>query len=206
MLDDAERDRAERFHFGRDRLRFVLRRAYLRRILAGYLEIEPSAVRIHVSSLGRPRLDPRCDLEFSTSHSEGMAVVAVARGRQVGVDIERFRDVDDALGLASGLFSEPEIDLLRSTPLPARSRVFLGLWTRKEATAKALGIGLAIPLDGFAVLATGADGLGRPHDSRGVWPLVFRELDEPDGFIGAVAQGGSRIAVHHMNAATIDRW
>ena len=114
MLDEAERAQVGRFRFDRDRVRFVLRRAFARRVLARYLGVHPAAVGIRTSPLGRPELDPSCGLAFNTSHSDGMAVVAVAHGQRVGVDIERVREIDGALDIAEGLFEAREVEWLRS--------------------------------------------------------------------------------------------
>lgn len=201
LLDDAERAQAGRFRFDRDRVRFVLRRAFARRVLARYLGVHPAAVGIRTSLLGRPELDPSCDVAFNTSHSDGMAVVAVAQGQRVGVDIERVREIDDALDIAEGLFAAREVEWLRSVSPGSRSRAFLALWTRKEAVVKALGGGLSIPLDGFTVLADPSRGIGRPGLLRGSQPPVLSDLSEPQGFVGAIALIGPRLTVHHMDEA-----
>ena len=201
LLDDAEHARAGRFRFDSDRLRFVLRRAFARRVLAHYLDVEPAAVGIRPSLLGRPELDPPCDLAFNTSHSDGMAVIAVAQGQRVGIDIERVREIDDALDIAEGLFAAREIEWLRLVSPGSCPRAFLALWTRKEAVVKALGGGLSIPLDGFTVLANASRETGRPSDLPGSLPLVLTDLSEPQGYVGAIALVGSRLTVHHMDEA-----
>jgi 4'-phosphopantetheinyl transferase len=201
LLDDAERVQAGRFRFERDRMRFVLRRAFARRVLARHLDVHPAAVGIRTSLLGRPELDPPCDLSFNTSHSDGMAVVAVAQGQRVGIDIERVREIEGALDIAEGLFAAPEVEWLRSVSPRSCSRAFLALWTRKEAVVKALGGGLSIPLDGFTVLANANRGIGRPGDLPGSLPLLLRDLSEPQGYVGSIALVSPQLTVHHMDAA-----
>ncbi len=203
LLDDAERARADRFRFDRDRARFVLRHAFVRRVLGRYLSVEPAAVAIRVSASGKPELRSPCGISFSLSHADDMTVVAVTRGRCVGVDVERLRHIDDAIGVAEGLFAKPEVELLRSVPPASRSQVFLTLWTRKESFVKALGGGLSIPLDGFVVLAQGDTVVGRPRGPLGALPFIFAQLLKPHGYIGSVTVAGTRVAVHHMDPGMV---
>ena len=149
MLDDDERERASRFHFERDRTRFVARRAFTRRVLADYVGDAPAMIRYRISSNGKPELEPPCEVTFSTSHSDGLVVVAVACNRLVGVDIERVRPITGALDLAMRFYSDRESDHLRSVAEAARSEAFLTLWTRKESYVKAVGAGMSIPFEGF---------------------------------------------------------
>ncbi len=100
----------------------------------------------------KPALAGHPGLSFNTSHSAGTAVIAVAAGTDVGVDIERIRPIDDAERLAADRFAASEADQLRSLPAEDREIGFLRLWTRKEAVVKALGLGLSMPLDRFSVL------------------------------------------------------
>ncbi len=187
-LDGAELSRADRFRFECDRTRFVNRRAFLREVLSRYLAIPPARVRLWTDGRGRPQLDAGSDLVFSTSHSDGLAVVAVTHARAVGVDIERLRPIDDALDLARGLFHEREVQALQAVADEKRAAAFLKLWTRKESVAKATGHGLSMRLDGFDVLAEDG-GVGRPRGAHGVMPYVYSDLGRPDTYAGSVALG-----------------
>ncbi len=191
LLSDVERARAGRFRFERDRVRFVARRAFLRKVLASSIGTAPAAVRLRISAQGRPELDPPSELSFNGSHSDGLAVVAVAYQRIVGVDIERIRPVDDALDLARGSFSREETELLRAAPASTRSLAFLTIWTRKEAFVKAMGAGLSMPLDVFDVSDSGDGRTVRPGSSGGEWPFVFAGLEGLAGYVGAVTLSGT---------------
>ena len=89
-LSADERARAARFHFARDRVRFLRGRAALRHLLAGYAGLEARALVFAQGAHGKPAL-PGTGLEFNLSHSGGCAVLAVTRGRRVGVDVERIQ-------------------------------------------------------------------------------------------------------------------
>lgn len=140
---------------------------------------------------------------FNASHSDGLAVVAVARGRRIGVDIELVRHLDDAMDVAAGQFTEREIGWLRASPQSSYSEAFLALWTRKESYVKAVGGGLSIPLDSFDCSTVGDGGVGRPQDASGVLPYAFIELDGPDGFVGAITVEGTRVTIGHMETAAV---
>ena len=111
-LDTAERSRATRFAFERDRARFVRRRAFVRQVLAHYLGLAPAAIGIRYSSLGKPELELSDGLSFSVSQSEDLTVVAIATHADVGVDVERLRPVKDVLDLAGSLFADAEAERL----------------------------------------------------------------------------------------------
>jgi 4'-phosphopantetheinyl transferase len=166
-LDASEAARALRFHFERDRARYVRAHRALRRIVAGYLGTEPLAVRIGVEPGGKPFLEDGDGLAFNLTHSGARGLLAVTRGGPIGVDLEMLGVRLDVANLARSVFTASEIvDLLNGAPA-GRERAFLTGWTRKEAYLKALGVGLAaepskvhVGLD-EARGAIGTEGTGR---------------------------------------------
>ncbi|HEX2282619.1 MAG TPA: 4'-phosphopantetheinyl transferase superfamily protein, partial [Thermomicrobiales bacterium] len=143
-----------RFVFERDRAHFAAARGYLRAILASYAGCNPSEVRFAYGDHGKPYLDDSVcaqDLTFNLSHSRGLALYGVARGRQIGVDVEYIRSEVDILGIARTTFSPDERARLEALPHHRRLRAFYDCWTRKEAYIKARGLGLSYPLDAFDV-------------------------------------------------------
>lgn len=198
QLDPAEVARAERFRFRRDRSRFVARRAFLRRVLAGYTGFAPEGIRYRVSARGRPELEPALGITFSASHSDGLAAVAVARDRLVGVDLERIRPVPDVLDLANRVCSPAECAGLQAVAEPVRGEAFLRLWTRKESYVKALGAGLSMRL---ADLEVGDRDGQAQHLPGSAESFVFAGLDGLPGYVGALAASGSHLNVRHLDAA-----
>src|SRR6185436_5816324 len=90
LLDEAERMRAERFVFERDRRRFVTAHAWVRVVLGRCLDCRPETVRFETGPRGKPHLaDTAVDLRFNLSHAGERALLAVTRGLEVGVDIEQ---------------------------------------------------------------------------------------------------------------------
>lgn len=151
-LSEDEQARAARFHFPRDRRRYVVGRGTLRGRLAAYLGCAPAAVALSYGEFGKPMLrDPDCRarLSFSLSHSEELAVLAVAGGAAVGVDIERIRPIER--GFAQHSFAAEEVAMLDALPDGAYEAGVLACWTQREAYVKAVGAGLSHPPGSFAV-------------------------------------------------------
>jgi 4'-phosphopantetheinyl transferase len=154
LLSRTERQRADRFALERDRSRFIVRRATLRRLLAARLGAPPESIELVVGAHGKPALAPRCrrvDLRFNTSRCGDFAAFALSAGREVGIDLEAVRASDDADDIAVRFFSRSEYEAYRALEPRDRPLGFFQCWTRKEAFLKALGVGLSQPLDGFTV-------------------------------------------------------
>ena len=166
------------------RRRVLVTRAALREILAGYAGCAPTVLRFAVEPSGRPRLAaPPADLRFNLSHTEGLALVAVTRGRQVGVDVERLKDRARWPEIARRYFTAREAAQI------ADLRGFLTVWTRKEAYVKARGAGIGFGLDRFEVTVAGAGALiGEPG-----WTL--RDVPMPEPYVAAVAVEGDLAAL-----------
>jgi 4'-phosphopantetheinyl transferase len=153
-LTPDESERAGRFCFDRHRQQFVIARGALRSVLSQYLHRPPSQLRFVYSAFGKPEVEGeegRGCLRFNLSHAEGVALIALIRDREVGVDVEVVREEFPGMEIAEGFFSAREVETLRSLPEEARMDAFFLYWTRKEAYIKALGEGLSHPLRQFSV-------------------------------------------------------
>lgn len=144
LLDEEERHRAGRYLHPAPREQFVAARGSLRRLLARYVGTAPQHIRFTTSGNGKPRL-PGDEVRFNVSHSGGVALIAVARELELGVDIEGVRERETYPDLARRYFTPAEADAVRDL------RTFYHVWTRKEAFLKALGLGLAHGLERFRV-------------------------------------------------------
>jgi 4'-phosphopantetheinyl transferase len=155
-LDEAELARAAQFAFERDRRNFVAAHGMLRAVLGRHLAVEPGQIRFSYGPHGKPALANGPDsgyLRFNMSHSGALALYAVARGLEVGVDVELVREDMDCKQIAERFFSPGEVAAIRAIPEGERHEAFFKCWTRKEACVKAVGEGLSIPLDRFEVSA-----------------------------------------------------
>jgi 4'-phosphopantetheinyl transferase len=158
LLSEEERRRAARFVRDVHRRRFVAAHGALRSILAAYVDAEPAAIDFVSGEHGKPALRDvtgRPSVEFNLSHSDDLALVAVARARAVGVDLERWSEVEH-LELAERFFSPGERDALRALAHAPHlvEAGFFAAWTRKEAYLKATGQGITRGLHHFDVALT----------------------------------------------------
>jgi 4'-phosphopantetheinyl transferase len=207
LLTPDERDRVARFIVPAPRVQYIASRAFLRSALGRYLQADPRALRFQTTAHGKPYLaadaHPGNTLRFNLSHSEGVAVLAVTRNREIGVDVERLRPKVEAVALANRFFSAEESAWLRAQPASATIASFYACWTAKEAYVKARGEGLSIPLSGFAVIPqTGNSQLqlevyGNPAESRR-WSMWQLDL-APDLRCALALEGGDC-------AVRIGRW
>ncbi|MES1241441.1 MAG: 4'-phosphopantetheinyl transferase superfamily protein, partial [Acidobacteriota bacterium] len=171
-LAQDEWDRANRFRFDRHRRQYVVGRGALRALLGACTGTRPELVRFTYGPRGKPFLAPPFslspgtgeragergdgindsgDLFFNLSNSDERALVGFVRGREIGVDIEFLKPMPDCEQIAERFFSESERVVLRGVPQASKEEAFFNCWTRKEAYLKAVGEGLAAPLDSFDV-------------------------------------------------------
>ncbi len=153
-LSEDERARAQRFLLERDRNSFIAARGILRDLLARYSGRGPGDTEFVYGAQGKPALSDggtANPVRFNLSHSHGLALIAVAREREIGVDVEKIRPDRAGDEIASRYFSAEEVEELRALPTEQRAEGFFLCWTRKEAYVKALGEGLRFPLDRFRV-------------------------------------------------------
>lgn len=148
ILSSEEMTRARRLIRPRDRLRFAHCRAAVRSILGQLQGVKPSGVRFGAGAYGKPFLEGNWTreaerpIEFNVSHSGSLGLIAVSRGRPVGIDLEHVRTIREAERIAASFFNEDEQAQFAKISEEERDTAFLRGWTRKEAVLKGLGMGL----------------------------------------------------------------
>ena len=192
LLAPDEAERAARFRFDRHRRRYIVGRAFLRRVLGAYVGREPERIEFTYGDKGKPGLaePPAEPLHFNLSNSSELALVGLTRVAPLGVDLERTRDLSDLEAIAERFFSKSESEVLLALPREQQGEGFFNCWTRKEAYLKAIGDGLTAPLDAFDVtLRPGEEArmtaLEGSRDRARRWRLLH--LDPGTGYTGAVA-------------------
>jgi 4'-phosphopantetheinyl transferase len=134
ILSSDERVRASRFRFHTDGNRFIAARSSLRTILARYLWTEPAELKFGVNPFGKPHLvagQDKLGLQFNLSHSHELALLAVARNRDIGIDIEFMRGDFATDEVAQRFFSRSEVNQLGSIAAELKTEAFFNCWTRK---------------------------------------------------------------------------
>jgi 4'-phosphopantetheinyl transferase len=162
-------------------------------VLAHYLEIEPAFVELATTPRGKPILAgsaSNAGLSWNLAHSEDLAVLAVARGVEIGVDVELVRPLTGIEAVSRLILTPQELGAFLALTPAARSTAFLRCWTWKEALAKAVGDGLSRPLTRFE-LDIGPSGPARLLLIDGRLPNDWRVLDltPAPGYVGALAVG-----------------
>lgn len=144
-LSADERARAERLVRARDGRRFVRCRGALRAILGDLLGVAPAEVEFEVGPGGKPSLRQPADScwRFNVTHSGELALIAVTSGRELGVDVELTRPIQQSSRIVESYFTAAEVAEFLKLDEAERAAAFIRGWTRKEAVVKAQGVGLA---------------------------------------------------------------
>jgi 4'-phosphopantetheinyl transferase len=205
ILSSDEKNRAARFHFPADRQRFVAARAHLRKILAAYLDLDPTSLNFSYSTKDKPLLTgahAASGISFNVSHSGGIALYAFNLRREVGVDVEQIRRDFDVEPLARRFFSAREWEQLAAWPKLERVDAFFRCWTRKEAYIKATGDGLSLPLSQFDVSLDAGETIAllatRP-DAEEAERWSLREVPGGEGYCAALCVRGHDWILRHWS-------
>jgi 4'-phosphopantetheinyl transferase len=153
MLDAAERERAGRFRFERDRNAYIAAHALVRGMLSGLVRRHPSEWRFTANTHGKPDLVPDAavpPLHFNISHTRGLVAVAMTIENDIGLDVETLEAGRLSMDMASRFFVATEVDYLVRLPAERQQEALFAFWTLKEAYIKAVGLGLSVPLDAFS--------------------------------------------------------
>jgi 4'-phosphopantetheinyl transferase len=193
ILDQEELARAAQFSFERDRSRFIQTHAIVRQILANYCDTDAATLTFSRNGYGKPNLVLRANcprLQFSFSHSGSCCLLAVRLDHPIGVDVEKIRDLPQAIEIAQSYFAPAESKALASLRGAAQRDAFFVLWTHKEAAVKGLGIGLAANLRRLEFDFGPADGprlVSWDGDCSVAQTWSTFRIDPAAGYVAAVA-------------------
>lgn len=176
-LGAEERARAARFVQPQAGERWAAARGALRALLGAYLDADPATLRFAAGPHGKPALADGA-LRFNLSHSGDVALCALARDREVGVDVELPRRAVDHVAIARRVLGEGEAARLAALGPAERERAFLRAWVRWEAALKCRGVGIG--------------GAERPQAGPEPW---VRELELGGPGAAALAVAGGPVAV-----------
>lgn len=203
LLDEAERARAGRFLVEHARTEYILSHALLRAVLAEHTGADPRDFMFRTRAHGKPEIEaPRehGSLRFNLSHSRGLAAVAAAVEREVGVDVEQRSERLGLEDLAHSVLSPAGLAAFVAAAPERRRDFFFAQWTLKEALVKARGDGLSLDVrrihidlrEDLAPERMTLDGV----DVSLTWYIhCFRPGPEHAGALVAAARPGEAIAV-----------
>jgi len=195
-LSKEEMERACRFRFEKDRIRFIATRGILRTLLAGYLNMDAGKVSFVYGPYGKPELSAEaCSIRirFNLAHSQGLALFAFALNCDIGVDIEFMRRDIAMDDIAGRFFSPNEKAALDRLPSNMKEKGFFTCWARKEALLKASGKGLSFGLERVEVsvhpeLRASVLRIGGSEKDASLWSL--HDLPAAPGYAAALAVKG----------------
>jgi 4'-phosphopantetheinyl transferase len=175
ILSDDERQQEPRFHFAKDRRRYLVTRALLRTVLSRYAAIPPASWTFSTNAYGRPEIanvDVAAEqLCFNISHTHSLIVLGITHDRALGVDVENVKTRQAALESAGRFFAPTEVAALAELEYGARHYRFFEYWTFKESYVKARGMGLSLSLEKFAFRF--------PHETKVALDIDSELADEP---------------------------
>jgi len=196
LLSPDERERAARFRFEWHRRRYLVAHIALHEILCRYLPVEPARISFDLGANGKPKLHQALTpsgIEFNLSHSNEMALLAVAHGREVGVDVEHAREQFEFQDVAERFFTAKEVSAMRALPPALRRQAFFKCWTSKEAILKAKGTGLSGAQEEVEI-SLGSDEQVRIAANVPNWWLF--ELAPIAGYEAALVVAGAPVPIH----------
>lgn len=197
-LPDSDQERAAGYSSPQRAASFIAARRALRFLLGGYLGVAPRAIALHAVRHQKPRLlDPGPhDLRFNMAHRPGCALVAVASGCEVGVDLESSRTNAESEAIAATVLSPAEQAAIDGVGAGVRHTAILRAWTRREAVLKAAGSGLRIPPARIDV-GDQSPAIARPVVAGGLTWGLWDLTPWPDA-IGAVAAARTDITLRRL--------
>jgi 4'-phosphopantetheinyl transferase len=196
LLSGSERRRAATFSDAAQAQEWLAAHIALRVVLERLLGSGVRGLSFERTKLGKPRLEGASAV-FSLSHISGSALIALARGGIVGVDLERARTVRVREPRRARIEAAAAA-LNRREPLPAEGEPrFLQAWVRLEAFAKAEGCGVGRLLTRLGIGGERADRAqdlrARVDDVLAATPVAATcDVTLGEGLFAAVACGPHR--------------
>lgn len=208
IISADERARAARFRFETDKKKFIAARAILRIILGKYLRTNPHEICFEYNQYGKPSIGGgrRTEIKFNLSHSDNLALFAVTKTREIGIDIECVKPglVDESM--VSQCLTWRETEHLQTLSETDRDLFFFDCWTRKEAFLKAWGKGLSLPPNEIETLSLSKFSAGffehGAESPKIFW--AFQKLPSISGYAAALAIEGGSVPVRFRRLSAAD--
>jgi len=221
LLSTEEQRRADSLIADEHRQDYVAAHAGLRFLLGMHLKVLPSSIPIETAGGTKPALaavpisggtGSGSDLRFNLSHTRGAILIGIASSREIGVDVEWQRPMEDLDAMARSVMSDDELSLWMALRLEERMRSFYEVWTQKEAYLKAIGLGLYRSLQDVTVSVSGGresfperERLVLDRSGKGQWTVAG--IPAWDGYSAAICWEGDdspSIAIRDLDILQCD--
>lgn len=202
IISPEEQQRANRFHFEEDKESFIFYHGCKRLILSHYLHLPPNAINIAMREKGKPFLVEKT-IHFNLSHTKNLAILAVSKNTEIGVDIEQSKQSNSHLEIAKRFFHPEEYNYLKKiNSEQLQQEAFFVLWTSKEAVLKATGEGISSGLDAFSVHPELMEQKALAHNHSQHISLV--RLATPAGYVASLAAFGHLPSIIYKEFSSLE--
>lgn len=148
FLSVEEKRIADSFKFNSDRGKYIAFHYAMREILSKYLYATTiKEIEYITNDYGKPflqNINNENNLKFNLTHSNNLALIAISRDFDLGIDIEFMNKNIELMDVAKYSFSEDEFSELNQKAHKDIYKIFYSIWTRKESFLKLTGKGLSI--------------------------------------------------------------
>lgn len=153
-LSEEEALRIGRLIRASDRERYVFAHGMLRSVIGYYIGCSPRDIVFKFNAFGKPSLsgsEEPGSIHFNMAHSGDVVLLALCRQSDIGIDVEKIRDIPKIYQMIDHNFSSEERGYLHNLPVNRLRESFFAQWVLKESFIKGLGVGLSYPLQDFTI-------------------------------------------------------
>jgi 4'-phosphopantetheinyl transferase len=180
---------------------YIVTQAVLRMLLSAYLAIRLEDIKLGVHKKGKPYLINDPSLFFNISNSQGICVYAFSHDAEVGVDIEKIRDLPDLDLLIEKNLTPREKQYFLKDPDNRLTR-FFRFWTFKESFLKAIGEGMRLTPENLEFsLEDGTIRLQFANYEVDAADWQFKDFTREGNYTGALAYTGKNTIIREMSIA-----
>ena len=196
ILSKDETEKADRFKIEKDSKQYIVSRGSLRKILSEYIHIDSYSINFSYTEFAKPFLE-NSKIHFNLSHSGDWCCIAVSLIKDIGIDIEKVREIEDVSKIAERYFALNEFEHIKNFEGTDQINEFFRIWTLKEAFIKAVGEGLSFPLKNFSVISDKNESpvlnLFENKDEVKDWKLCNLECEEEDYYSSIALKSEKKI-------------
>lgn len=201
VLSPEEKKKASYYKFELVQHKYIVTQAVLKMLLSDYLDIKPADINLGVHKKGKPYLINDDSLFFNISNSHSICVYAFSRDAEVGIDIERIRDLPDIDLLIEKNLTPREKKYFQKNPDDKLTR-FFQFWTFKESYLKAIGEGMRLTPENLEFsLEDGTIKLQSANYGIDTADWQFKGFTRMENYTGALAYTGKDTIIREMSLA-----